>query len=143
MLEKLKAIAARGGIGAVVTRLEMQPDFSSTTVECTLWVRAGPERWIPYQSRSATVRPNDLPPAAGQAIAEDPQAKAATGIVEMLGLGSIPPEVKEQSMRMGAATDKALGTARTALNQDLDALVLPVLEPGPARAAEQDQRKSR
>ena len=48
----------------------------------------------------------------------------------MLGLGSVPAELKDRSLRMGAATEKALGMARSAFNQDLDQLALPVLEPG-------------
>jgi len=39
------------------------------------------------------------------------------------------PSLKERSLRIGAATQKALETTRSAFNQDLDALILPVLEP--------------
>jgi hypothetical protein len=128
--EKLGAIAARGRVGAVVTRLEIQPDMSAVTVEATLWVRGPGERWAPFGFRRATVRPDDLAGAAGQNLAEDPQVKGAFRIVEMLGLGAIPADVKDRSLRIGAATEKALGTARSAFNQDLDAMALPVTEPG-------------
>jgi hypothetical protein len=47
----------------------------------------------------------------------------------MLGLGAVPAEMKERSLRIGAATERALGMARSAFNQDLDQLALPVLEP--------------
>lgn len=133
LIDKLKTIAARGRAGAVVTRLEIQPDMSDVTVETSLWLREGP-RWLLFGSRSATVRPDDLAQEAGKNLADDPQVKGAFQIAELLGLGAIPGEVKERSLRIGAATEKALGMARAAFNQDLDDLALPVLEPnGDAR----------
>ncbi len=129
LVEKLTAIEARGRKGAVVTRMEMQPDLDGVTVECTLWICIGPKQWVPFGSRTATVRPADVRADAGQRLAEDPQVKSAFGIVEALGLGSVPAELEQRSLRIGAATEKALGMARSAFNQDLDALALPVLEP--------------
>jgi hypothetical protein len=129
LVEKLKAIAARGRIGALVTRLEIQPDMSGVTVECTLWVRTTAERWVPSGSRSATVRSDDVRPDAGKDLAADPQVQSAFKVVEMLGLGAIPADIKDRSLRIGATTEKALGMARDACNQDLEHLVLPVLEP--------------
>ena len=124
----LKKVAERGRVGAVVTRLDVPADLSGATVEITLWVRAGGDRWVPFGSRKATVRPDELAPEAGKNLAGDPQVQTAFSVVESLGLGSIPPELKERSLRMGAATQKALGTARDAFSQDLDTLMLPVLE---------------
>jgi hypothetical protein len=129
MVERLQSVAARGRTGAVVTRLAIAPDMSGVTVDTTLWVRAGGDRWAPYGFRSATVRTDELRPEAGRDLAEDPQVQGAFRMVEMLGLGSIPQEYKERSLRIGAATQKALDTARSAFNQDLDTLTLPVLEP--------------
>jgi hypothetical protein len=129
LAETLSMLAGRGRIGAVVTRLVIAADFSGVTVESTLWVRTEGARWVPFGSRSATVRPDDLPPGAGREIKGDPQVQGAFRLVEGLGLGSIPPELKERSLRIGAATQQALGLARSAFNQDLDALALPVLEP--------------
>ncbi len=129
LVEKLTAIEVRGRKGAVVTRLEIQPDLDGVTVESTLWICIGPKRWVPFGSRTATVRPADVRADAGQRLADDPQVKSAFGIVESLGLGAVPAELKERSLRIGAATEKALGMARSAFNQDLDALALPVLEP--------------
>jgi hypothetical protein len=128
--EKLGAIAARGRVGAVVTRLDIQPDLSAVTVESTLWVRGPGGRWAPFGFRSATVKPDDLAGVAGQKLAEDPQIKGAFRLVEILGLGTVPAEVKDRSLRIGAATEKALGMVRSAFNQDLDAMALPVTEPG-------------
>ncbi len=129
MVEKLTAIEARGRKGAVVNRLEIQPDLDRVTVESTLWICIGTKRWVPFGSRTATVRAADVRADAGQKLADDPQVKSAFGIVESLGLGSVPAELKDRSLRIGAATEKALGMARSAFNQDLDALALPVLEP--------------
>jgi hypothetical protein len=112
----------------MVTRLEIQPDLSQISVEATLWVRASSDRWIPYGSRSSTIRPDDLAAPAGQNLAADPQVQTAFSLVEALGLGAIPPALKQRSLRVGAATEKALGIARSALNQDLEALALPVSE---------------
>ena len=128
LLDKLKTVGARGRIGAAVTRLVIQPDMSSVTVESALWVREG-QRWFLFGSRNATVRPDELGQEAGKDLAEDPQVKSAFQIAELLGLGAIPAEVKQRSLRIGAATEKALGMARSAFNQDLDDLALPVLEP--------------
>jgi hypothetical protein len=128
LADKLRAVGSRGRVGAVVTRLEIQPDMSTVTVESTLWVREG-QRWSVFGSRNAVVRPDELGREAGKNLAEDPQVKGAFQIVEMLGLGAVPAELKERSLRIGAATAKALGMARSAFNQDLDQLALPVLEP--------------
>ena len=100
------------------------------TVESTLWVRAGGDRWVPFGARSASIRPDDLAPEAGQNLAGDPQVSTAFSLVESLGLGAIPPELKQRSLRMGAATEKALGTARSAISQDLEGLMLPIFEGG-------------
>jgi hypothetical protein len=124
----LKKVADRGRVGAVVTRLDIPADLSQATVETTLWVRAGGDRWVPFGSRKATVRPDEVAPEAGKNLAGDPQVQTAFSLVESLGLGSIPPDLKERSLRMGAATEKALGTARSEFSQDLDTLMLPVLE---------------
>jgi hypothetical protein len=142
---KLDAIAARGRIGAVVTRLEIEPDMSAVTVESALWVRGG-ERWSVCGSRSATVRPDDLGRDAGKNLEADPQVQGALKIAELLGLGAIPGEIKDRSLRIGAATEKALGIARSAFNADLAALALPVLEPRgdlPAADRDRDQRVPR
>jgi hypothetical protein len=135
MVEKLQSVAARGRIGAVITRLVIAADMSGVTVDSTLWVRAGVDHWVPFGFRTATVRPDELRPEAGRDLAEDPQVQGAFRMVEMLGLGAIPQEYKERSLRIGAATQKALDAARSAFNQDLDGLVLPVLDPAPDPAA--------
>jgi hypothetical protein len=139
----LRKVGERGRVGAMVTRLDLAADFSQVTVEAALWVRAGGDRWAPFAVRSATIRPEDVAPEAGQHIAGDPQVGAAFALVESLGLGAIPPELKERSLRMGAATEKALGTARSAINQDLQGLTLPVFEGGTGEAGKADSPDKR
>jgi hypothetical protein len=123
----LRELAGQGRVGAVVTRLEMAQDLSSTTVETTLWVRVG-ERWNPAVTRSSTAKPDNLPANAGDGLADDPQVKAVFGVVESIGLANLPPEVKQRTLKMGEATRQALGQARGSLDQELNALSLP-LEP--------------
>ncbi len=95
LVEKLTAIEARGRKGAVVTRLEIRPDLDGVTVESTLWICIGTKRWVPFGSRTATVRSADVRAGAGQKLADDPQVKSAFGIVESLGLGAVPAELKD------------------------------------------------
>ena len=145
LLEKLKAIADRGRAGAVVTRLKIAPDMSDVTVESALWIRNG-DRWAQFGSRTATVRPEDVDAAAGKSLEADPQIQGAFKVVESLGLGAIPAELKTRSLRIGAATEKALGMARSAFNDDLQALALPIQEPGADAgdsAPKDDQRAKR
>jgi hypothetical protein len=131
---KLRELAGQGRVGAVVTRLQLSPDLASVMVETTLWVRSG-ERWNPAIVRSSTIRPDDLPANAADGIADDPQVKAVFGVVESLGLGEVPPELKRRSLNVGAATRKALGQARGALDQELNSVALS-LEPPRDRPAE-------
>jgi hypothetical protein len=124
----LRKIGDSGRVGTVVTRLEIPAQLDHISVETTLWIRLGGDRWGPFVTRTASVRPEETAPQAGRNLAEDPQVKSAFSIVEALGLGNIPPELKERSLKMGAATEQALGKARAELAQDLTSLMLPVLE---------------
>jgi hypothetical protein len=107
--------------------LQIAPDMSNVTVESALWIRIG-DRWAPFGSRTATVRPEELGAEAGKGLEADPQIQSAFKVVESLGLGAIPADLKVRSLRIGAATEKALGMARSAFNEDLQALELPVQE---------------
>jgi hypothetical protein len=135
LLEKLKAVAGKGRAGAVVTRLQIAADMSSVTVESALWIRIV-DRWAPFGTRTATVRPEELGAEAGKGLEADPQIQGAFKVVESLGLGAIPADLKERSLRIGAATEKALGMARSAFNEDLQTFALPVLERAKGAAPE-------
>ncbi|AMV40100.1 hypothetical protein [Planctomyces sp. SH-PL62] len=126
----LERIAAQGGSGAVVTRLELAPDLSRVMVEVALWVR-GPRGWDNYGSRNVIVRPEDVEPAAGADLARDPQIQSVFNIAESLGLGAVTGEMKDRSLRIGAATSRALALARSSFTQEMNSLAFPVLETVP------------
>ncbi len=123
---KLRDVERRGRIVAMVTRMDIAADFASVTVEMTMWVRQGPDRWVIAGSRASRVQPDDLAADAGKDLAADPQVSGAFKIVDALGLGNISAELKRRSLKMGAATQKAIGEARAAVEADLAALILPV-----------------
>jgi hypothetical protein len=133
LAESLGKIAARGRIGALVTQLEISPDLTLVRVNSTLWVRRA-DRWFPAGSRTAAVRPDQLAANAGAPLAEDPQVKGLFSLVESIGLGQIPDDVKKRSLNIGAATQKALGQVRSAMLDELNGLVLPVNEKPAAEA---------
>jgi len=129
------SISARGRTGLVLTRLDMAPDFSSVTVECTLWVRRGRDHWEQAAVRTATVNPSTLGQGAGKPLAADPQVKAAFDLVDSLGLGQVGAEIRDRSLNVGAAAQKALGMAREALDHDLELLALSINSSQPAEPA--------
>lgn len=117
---RLKEVAGRGGAGAVVTRLDMATDFSGVTVEMSLWTRRGVDNWSVAGTRSVRVRVEDLDAGAGKDLAGDPQVATIFQAVEALGLGGGGmADLKQKSLRMGEATRKALGQARTLAEADL------------------------
>jgi len=126
MLGKAREVAARGRVGLVETALEMAADFTEVKVVSTLWVRHGRDDWKGVDKRPATVRPDELKPEAGEELAADPQVKAAFGIVEGLGLGAVDPGLKGRSLKVGAASRRALHQAQGALDADLQEWALPV-----------------
>lgn len=128
---ELARIAARGRAGAAVTELEVAPDLSRVVVKVALWVR-GPRGWSVYGTRSQTVRPDQVDPAVGQNVADDPQVQAAFDLVNRFVPGAVTPETRRRSVGVGAATHQALGAARSDFNRELQSLALPVLEPPPS-----------
>jgi len=132
---KLREVAARGRVGAIVTRLDMAPDAGSVTVESALYVRGANGQWTRAAWRSGTLRTDEVTPAAAGAIAEDPMVKSAFGLFESIGFGQVSEEMRRKSLAVGATTKRAISIARTALNRDVSALALPLDEPrAPARA---------
>jgi hypothetical protein len=140
LVARFEKIEASGRIGAQVTRLTISPDLASASVEIALWVRAGARRWLPAGSQTASVRSDDLGPDAGNDLADDPQIQSVFKIAEGLGLGQAAGELKQRSLRIGAATRKALGLARSAAETDFDALAFPVFKPVPEADDDPDSR---
>jgi hypothetical protein len=127
---KLKEVAARGRVGAMVTKLDMAPDMSSVTVESSLWVRGPNGAWTRAATRSGTLRTGDVAPGAVDAVADDPQVKAAFGLIDSVGLFQVTEEMKRKSLTVGATTKRALGLARSALAKDISTLAIPLDDPG-------------
>jgi len=128
LAEALRQVERRGRAGAQVTSLEIAPDLSVVAVEIALWIRDSAGRWTVFGSRSARVAPAALGDGAGANLAGDPQIQTAFSLLETLGIGSISPEMKARSLRIGAATQLALQTARSAFLEDLELLRLPIFE---------------
>ncbi len=123
---RLQSVGARGRVGAMVTRLEIASDFESVTVESALYVRTGNGGWARGPWRAGTIRTGDVAPGAAEAVAEDPQIKAAFGMIDTIAPGMVTPQMKRKSLDVGATTKRALGLARAALSRDLSALALPL-----------------
>jgi len=70
-----------------------------------------------------------------RAISADPQIDSVFRIVEGMGFGKLPPEIKARSLNAGAATREALAKAKGALEKDLDSLALPI-KAGPKPTAD-------
>ena len=71
------------------------------------------------------MRTDALKPGDGSDLAQDPQIGAVFRIFESVGF-AFPPEVKQRSLNVGAATRKALGMARGAFAERLAAMALPL-----------------
>ena len=129
--DRLREIEAKGRVGAILTGLRIAADFTQVSVDVTLWVRLGPNRWVPAGSRSGIVRTDALPANAGADLVADPQIKAIFQMVEGLGLGALTANVKQQSLNVGAATQQALGLAREAADRDLRTLAIDLTPANP------------
>ena len=125
---KSAEVAARGRVGFLVTYLETAEDLSGVTVEITLFGRLPNDRWETATTKTVQVRTDDVEPGEGGNIGNDPQVKSVFGTIEGLGL-DLPDDLKQKALRIGAATQKALGMARTAIQPDLDELRLPIDAP--------------
>ncbi|MDB5352307.1 MAG: hypothetical protein JWN86_3554 [Planctomycetota bacterium] len=125
LVAKGREAASKGRVGLLVTRLDTAEDLSGVKVEITLYARLNGDRWERAASRTVNVRGDDVQRNAGANIAADPQVQTVFKTIEGLGL-AVPEDLKQKSLNIGAATQKALGMARTAIQPDLDALELPV-----------------
>jgi len=138
---RLRDLASQGRVGALVTRMDLSPDFSAVAVAATVWVRVGRDKWTPGLVRSATASPDALPPNAGAPLADDPQVRAALGAIENLGFGAIPPQFQRRGLNMGAAARIALGEARSALAKELEPLTIALDPPKSPAPAEKPRRE--
>jgi hypothetical protein len=130
---QLRAVEARGRVGAVLTRQEMSPAPDAVRITIGLFVRNG-GTWSPAAVKSASVRTDALRPGDGSDLARDPQVAAVFRVFESVGFG-FSPEVRQRSLNIGAATRKALGLARSAFTDRLNELALPLEAGGAAGGA--------
>lgn len=129
LVAKGRELAEKGRVGMMVTTLETAEDISGVTVTITVYGRLPGDRWDRIATRSARVRTSEIRDGEGANIAADPQVQSVFKAAEGLGL-AVPKDVKEKGLKIGAATQRALTKARGEIQTDLDALALPVGEPG-------------
>ena len=123
LIAKGRELSAKGHVGMMVTTLETAEDMSGVKVEVVLYARMKDDRWERAAVKSVRVRTDEIKAGEGANIAADPQVSSIFKAVEGLGL-DLPADLKEKSLKIGAATQKALGSARTAIQLDLDSLNL-------------------
>ncbi len=119
LLPHLQRVESRGKVGAMLTTLEMAPDYRRVSVLATLYVRVGPNRWLPAARRQAVVTEAEIEAGEPQAIANDPQVVSVFEMVDALGLGNLDPGMKQRSLAVGAMTQQAIHEARSQLQGDL------------------------
>jgi hypothetical protein len=141
LFAQLQSVGGRGRVGAIVTRLDMAEELSRVSVEATLWVRTGPDRWEPALAYPATVRTDAVGADEQQPIANDPQVQGTFKFFERMGLGELTPELKERGVKVGAAVRRALGMAQSALSRELENLALPIERIGAANGGEDPMGK--
>jgi hypothetical protein len=138
LADRQREAAARGRLGLVVTSLETAGDLSGVRVDSTLWVRSGGDRWAALISRNGAASAGEAGAPAQDRLAADPLIKEAFQVFESLGLGEVGDEARRKSLQVGAATQKALAGARSALDLELEALALPVSD-APKRPLAQEK----
>jgi hypothetical protein len=126
--EQLRPVAQRGRVGAIVTEQKFAPGLDGVEVTMTLWVRNG-NLWNNFGSKVERVRSADLKPDEADAIANDPQIQSIFQALSTLGIAP-DAQAKQVTVNIGAATRKALGSVRSAFNDSLDTLVLPIDQRG-------------
>jgi hypothetical protein len=124
---KLRTLAASGRNAAVVTQLEFADDLAGVRVMSVLWLRGteGGEGWQPTLRQVAAARGGENAAGVEANLNNDPQVRGIFDVVEGLGLGDVAPEMKQRALAIGGATQRALGQAKGALNEDISALALP------------------
>ena len=145
---RFREVAARGRVGMIVTRLDVDVQDGTARAETTLFARLAGDRWSPVSTRTATVRPTDARPEEADAIGADPQVKSILGAIDGLGLGDLAPTLKNT----GAASKRALGLARSELQKEIsirsgpaghgvEVTVTPSLRSGPVYESGSSRRR--
>lgn len=127
---KLQAVAGRGRVGAMVTRIEIAPDLNSASAESTFYYRS-PDGWERAAWRQASLRVGETPPMVVDVVARDPQIRSMMNLVDSIGGGFVTPELKQQGLMIGATAGGAAVMARVATSRALVDLGLNLDFPKP------------
>jgi hypothetical protein len=129
---RLRAVAARGRVGVMVTSIGIAPDLGSVSAESSLYYRQGSD-WGRGVWRSQGLQVGSVPPVVVSLVAGDPQVKAVMNLIDMIGAGFVSPEMKERGLVVGSTIGGAVVLARTALVRSLVGLAFDVEGKGPVR----------
>ncbi|WP_406695593.1 hypothetical protein V5E97_31750 [Singulisphaera sp. Ch08] len=129
---RLRDVAARGRVGAMVTTIEVAPDLSAVSAESALYYR-GSRGWERGPWRTGSLQFGAVPPVVVGAVARDPQVQAVMGFVESIGGGLVSPEMKQRGLIMGTTAGGAVLLARTALVTSLAGVALELESATPDR----------
>jgi hypothetical protein len=126
--DQLQPVVQRGRVGVIVTEQKLSPGLDGVEVSMTLWIRNG-NRWIPFGSQTSRVRGADVKPDENDAIANQPEIQSIFQLLSSIGLAP-DAQTKQVTVNVGASTRKALGAVRSAFNESLETLVLPIDQRG-------------
>ena len=129
---RLRAVAARGRVGVMVTRIGIAPDLGSVSTESTLYYHRGND-WDRGGWRSASLQVGAVPPVVVSLVASDPQVQAVMKLIDTIGAGFVSPEMKERGLVVGTTIGGAVVLSRTALVRSLAGLAFDVEGKGPVR----------
>jgi hypothetical protein len=129
---RLRAVAERGRVGVMVTSIGIAPDLGSVSAEASLYYRQGSD-WGRGVWRSQGLRVGSVPPVVVSLVAGDPQVKAVMDLIDLIGAGFVPPEMKERGLVVGTTIGGAVVLARTALVRSLAGLAFEVEGKGSVR----------
>ena len=131
---RLHAVAARGRVGVVITRIEIAPDLGGVAAESTLYYRKGSD-WDRALWRSQNLPVGAVPPVVVSIVAQDPQVKAVINLIDTIGAGFVSPAMKERGLVVAATVGGAVVLARTSLVRSLAGLAFDVEGKGQARGS--------
>jgi hypothetical protein len=129
---RLRAVAARGRVGLMITRIAIAHDLGSVTAESSLYYRIGSD-WDRAVWRSDSLQVGAVPPFVISVVASDPQVKAVMNLIDSIGGGFVSSEMKERGLVVGTTVGGAVVLARTALVRSLAGLAFDVEGKGPVR----------
>ena len=81
---RLRAVAGRGRVGLILTRIELAPDLASASAESSLYYYNGSD-WNRAVWRSQTLEVGAVPPLVLTIVASDPQVKALMNLIDAVG----------------------------------------------------------